>query len=57
MKKKKSINQEKDFNTVLGTIDYPFTNDFMFHVVFGENKPVLKKLLCSLLHMQPEEIK
>ena len=29
----------------------------MFHVVLEENKSVLRKLLCSLLHMHPEEIK
>ena len=45
------------FETAVGTIEYPFTNDFMFHVVFEEsNKCVIKKLLCSLLHMNAEEI-
>ena len=45
------------FENAIGDIDYPFTNDFMFHVVLEENKSVLRKLLCSLLHMHPEEIK
>ena len=47
----------QSFESAVGTIDYPFTNDFMFHVVFEEcDDRVLKKLLCSLLHMKAEEI-
>ncbi|MCR4692024.1 MAG: Rpn family recombination-promoting nuclease/putative transposase [Lachnospiraceae bacterium] len=45
------------FESAVGTIDYPLTNDFMFHVVLEESDEcVLRKLLCSLLHMEPEEI-
>ena len=44
------------FESATGTIDYTFTNDFMFHVVFEENISVLHRFLCSLLHMAPEEI-
>ena len=44
------------FADAIGDIDYPFTNDFMFHVILEENESVLRKLLCALLHMLPEEI-
>ena len=46
-----------EFETVTGRIRYKLTNDFMFHVVFDENRPALRMLLSSLLHMKPEEIK
>ena len=39
-----------------GTIDYPLTNDYMFRSVMQSNENVLKGLLCSLLHLDPEEI-
>ena len=54
---KKEFSSIQSFESAIGNIDYPFTNDFMFHVVFEEcDKHVLKKLLCSLLHMESEEI-
>lgn len=50
-------NSIQPFEKATGSIDYTLTNDFMFHVVFEESDDrVLKKLLCSFLHIQPEEI-
>ena len=47
----------QSFETATGTIDYPLTNDFMFHVVLEESDDrVIRKLLCSLLHIHSEEI-
>lgn len=44
------------FETATGRIRYKLTNDFMFHVVFEENRDALRMLLSSLLHMTPDEI-
>ena len=47
----------QSYDKAVGKIDYPLTNDFMFHAVLEESdERVLKKLLCSLLHMGPDEI-
>lgn len=40
-----------------GKIDYSMTNNYMFRRILQENRKVLKGLICSLLHLQPEEIK
>lgn len=40
-----------------GKIDYNMTNNYMFRRILQENRKVLKGLICSLLHLQPEEIK
>ena len=39
-----------------GNIEYGFTNDYMFRAILQQNKKVLKALICSLLHLYPEEI-
>ena len=39
-----------------GTIDYPLMNDYMFRSVMQSNENVLKGLLCSLLHLNPDDI-
>ena len=39
-----------------GSIDYSFTNDYMFNTVLQYNNHVLKGLICSLLHLQPDDI-
>ncbi len=44
------------YESAFGTIDYPFTNDFIFHAVFEKCETALRAFLCSLLHMRPEEI-
>ena len=39
-----------------GPIMYNMTNDYMFRAILQKNKKVLKGLICSLLHLQPNEI-
>lgn len=42
--------------TFSGKIDYPLMNDYMFRSVMQSNERVLKGLLCSLLHLTPDDI-
>ncbi len=39
-----------------GTIDYPLMNDYMFRSVMQSNENVLKSFLCSLLHLNPDDV-
>ena len=39
-----------------GVIEFGFTNDYMFRAIMEKNTPVLKGLICSLLHLLPEDI-
>lgn len=39
-----------------GPIEYNMTNDYMFRAVLQSNEQVLRGLVCSLLHFNPEEI-
>ena len=39
-----------------GDIGYNMTNNYMFRYILQKNKKVLKGLICSLLHLRPEEI-
>ena len=45
-----------EFKTVSGKLPYTLLNDLMFRIVFESNPDGLKKLLCSLLHMNESEI-
>ena len=47
----------KAFQDAAGPIRYGFTNDYMFHAVLQNSKPVLKSLICSLLHLQPGDVR
>ena len=49
-------NNIPDFKTATGTIDYGFTNDYVFRKILQENNDVLKALICSILHMKPDGI-
>ena len=40
-----------------GLIPYGLTNDCMFHFVFQKDMVALKGLLCSVLHLEQEDIK
>ena len=40
-----------------GVIEYNMTNNYMFRFILQKNKKVLKGLICSLLHLTPEQIK
>lgn len=44
------------FENASGPIDYGFTNDYMFRIVLQQNNCVLKGLICSLLHLQSDDI-
>lgn len=39
-----------------GVIEYNMTNNYMFRYILQKNKKVLKGLICSLLHLKPEQI-
>lgn len=39
-----------------GQLPHPLTNDYMFKALLQKNKNVLKQLICSLLHLRPDEI-
>jgi len=49
--------QPASFMEATGVIQYNMTNDYMFRYILQKNKKVLKGLICSLLHLQPEQIK
>ncbi|MDE6913413.1 MAG: Rpn family recombination-promoting nuclease/putative transposase [Lachnospiraceae bacterium] len=49
--------QEKTFQNATGRIDYTLMNDYMFRAVLQQNENVLKGLISSLLHLNPETIK
>jgi len=53
---KVTTNLSGDFASATGAIAYGFTNDYMFRVILQKNKKVLKALICSLLHLKPEEV-
>ena len=39
-----------------GPIRFGLTNDYMFRAVLQKNNYVLKGLICSLLHLEPEDV-
>ena len=47
----------KKLREATGPILYNMTNDYMFRAILQKNQKVLKGLICSLLHLKPEEIK
>lgn len=42
--------------TATGKLPVPFTNDFLFCAMLQKNNLVLKSLICSLMHLSPEEV-
>ena len=46
----------RSLENATGPIDYGFTNDYMFNTILQYNNHVLKGLVCSLLHLQPDDI-
>ena len=40
-----------------GAIPYGFTNDYMFRAILQKNIGVLKALICSMLHISPDQVK
>lgn len=49
--------QVASFMEASGLIQYNMTNNYMFRYILQKNKKVLKGLICSLLHLEPEQIK
>ena len=48
--------QVASFMEAKGVIEYNMTNNYMFRYILQKNKKVLKGLICSLLHLKPEQI-
>lgn len=48
--------QAASFMEAKGVIEYNMTNNYMFRYILQKNKKVLKGLICSLLHLKPEQI-
>lgn len=46
----------RSFENASGPIDYGFVNDYMFRTILQENERVLRGLICSLLHLQADDI-
>ncbi len=44
------------FQNAHGAIPYGMTNDYMFRAVLQTNNKALRGLICSLLHLQPEDV-
>ena len=40
-----------------GVIEYNMTNNYMFRYILQQNKKVLTGLICSLLHLKPENVR
>jgi len=49
--------QVASFIEARGVIEYNMTNNYMFRYILQKNKKVLTGLICSLLHLKPEQIK
>ena len=49
--------QVASFMEAKGVIEYNMTNNYMFRYILQKNKKVLTGLICSLLHLKPEQIK
>ena len=48
---------DHSFETATGSIDYPFTNDYMFRAILQKDKHVLKALVSALLHLEKDSVK
>lgn len=44
------------FEDATGSIDFGFTNDYMFRALLQLNNYVLKGLICSLLHLKTDQV-
>ena len=49
--------QKSSFMEASGRIEFNMTNNYMFRYILQENQKVLKGLVCSLLHLEPEQVK
>ncbi len=46
----------KDYMNATGEVGYGMMNDYIFRIVFQENKFALKGLLCSVLGLEEDQI-
>ena len=51
-----NLNKNISFEDITGDIPYNMTNDYMFRAVLQKNQFVLKGLVGSLLHLDPESL-
>ena len=49
--------QHVSFEEATGVIQYNMTNNYMFRYILQRNEKVLKGLTCSLLHLEPKQVK
>lgn len=49
-------NQNYNYISATGKIPYNMTNDYMFRIVLQKNRETLKMLICSILHLSPDDI-
>lgn len=50
------ISEGASYLNASGPVLYPLTNDYLFRAVLQKNNYVLKGLICSLLHLSPDEV-
>ncbi len=50
-------NKINNLKTASGPIEFGLTNDYMFRVVFQGNMEALRGLICSVLHINPDDIR
>lgn len=53
---KNLIQKSTSYKNATGPIGYGMTNDYMFRTVLQKNNYVLKGLICSLLHLKPQDV-
>lgn len=56
MQKKSKFSNTCSYLDATGEIPFNMTNDYMFRAVLQKNEKVLRGLVASLLHLNPEEI-
>lgn len=49
-------NVAHDWHTATGPLTIPMTNDYLFRALLQRNTRILKGLVCSLLHLSPQEV-
>ena len=51
-----SSDKRPQYLQATGRLPHPLTNDYLFKALLQKNTNVLKHLICSLLHLRPEEV-
>ncbi len=52
----KKRDMKNDLSTLSGPVGVRMTNDYLFRALLQRNNKVLKGLICSLLHLAPEQV-